>query len=88
MNRFFAALAVAFAVLLVADPAEACAVCGAALEKNRNAFIGTTALLTFLPLMLVGGFGFWLRRTIKRRAAEEEAAAQLRHELHKRAAAR
>ncbi len=42
--------------------AWACAVCFDARAENRWAFIGTTALLTLLPLICVGGGAFWLYR--------------------------
>ncbi len=42
---------------------RACAVCTSAAEdSNRLAFILTTALLSSLPLLIVGGFVWWLRR--------------------------
>ena len=41
----------------------ACAVCKSAAEdSNRLAFILTTALLSFLPLLIVGCLVWWLRR--------------------------
>ena len=51
--------------LLVLAPraSQACAVCTSGTEDaNRLAFIITTALLSFLPLLIVGGFVWWLRR--------------------------
>ena len=49
--------------LLVRVPrlATACAVCSAGRdEENRIAFIITTAFMTLLPLLLIGGLAFWL----------------------------
>ncbi len=47
---------------MAALAAIACAVCGVGLEESRLAFILTTAFLTFLPLMMIGGTIWWLRR--------------------------
>ena len=63
----------AVALLLFAEPALACTVCtGAEEEATRKAFVGTTAFLTFLP-MLVVGLMVWLfvRRTLARERVEE-----------------
>ena len=49
--------------LLVAAPrlAAACSVCSAGRdEENRIAFIITTAFMSLLPLLLIGGLVFWL----------------------------
>ena len=61
------------AALLILAPraGRACAVCASGSEDaNRLAFIFTTAFLTFLPLLMVGGLVWWLRR----RAREAEQA--------------
>lgn len=42
--------------------AVACAVCGGGTADNRIEFILTTAFLTFLPLLLIGGVVYGLRR--------------------------
>ncbi len=55
----------AVAVLVVWSPelSQACSVCSAGREdENRLAFILTTAFLTFLPLSMIGGFVWYLRR--------------------------
>jgi hypothetical protein len=53
--------------------ASACAVCSAGREdESRLAFILMTALMTFLPMAIVGGFVWWLRT----RAKQLEAAGQ------------
>jgi hypothetical protein len=71
LPRLVTVLAVAL-VLWAPDTAEACAVCGAGRDdETRTAFIGTTALLSVLPLALVGGFAWWLRRRL--RALDEPA---------------
>jgi hypothetical protein len=51
---------------------HACAVCFSGREDGaRIAFIGTTALLTLLPLVMIGGVAWWLWR----RACELERQA-------------
>ncbi len=55
----------AVAVLIVWSPeiSQACSVCSAGREdENRLAFILTTAFLSFLPLSIIGGFVWYLRR--------------------------
>ncbi len=43
--------------------ARACAVCTSGTEdENRLAFILTTVFLSALPLLMVGGLAWWLRR--------------------------
>lgn len=61
------------ALLLLPSLAEACAVCGAAqTESTRKAFVGTTAFMTFLPLiMLFGVVGWYIRRTLRSEEQEE-----------------
>ena len=51
-------------VLAAALPraAAACAVCSGGTTDNRLEFIATTAFLTFLPLGLMGGIFWYLRR--------------------------
>jgi cbb3-type cytochrome oxidase subunit 3 len=49
----------------------ACPVCTAGRdEANRVAFIATTAFLTFLPLLMVGGVIWWLFRRARRHAVD------------------
>ena len=52
------------AMALLASPrlAVACSVCQGGTSDNRIEFILTTALLTFLPLLLIGGIIYGLRR--------------------------
>ena len=60
-NRFASVLALA--IVLSPQLASACAVCMTGKEdETRLAFIVTTAFMTFLPLGLIGGFVWWLRR--------------------------
>lgn len=51
-------------LVLIALPeaARACAVCGAAVERNKSAFFGTTILLSLLPLALIGAGLWWVAR--------------------------
>lgn len=69
------ALSGAAAVLLVAafpDVAHACPVCFDRDDEARLAFLATTGLLTLLPLGLVAGTGWWIRK----RARELEDRVQ------------
>ena len=66
-NDTWIAVALVAGVLCVPDLAQACAVCGAGQEEDtRVAFIATTAFLTFLPLTMMGGAVWWLRRRVRR----------------------
>ena len=68
----------AVAVLVVWSPeiSQACSVCSAGREdENRLAFILTTAFLTFLPLGMIGGFVWYLRRRHLQLEAEAERSA-------------
>ena len=59
------ALASLVCLVLLALPgaAEACAVCfQAKTDATRVAFIASTAAMTFLPLAVVGGVAWWVRR--------------------------
>ncbi len=44
---------------------DACPACASPLEENRQAFVDTTVFLTVVPLMMIGGFIWWLRRRIR-----------------------
>ncbi len=57
--------AAAIAVAWAADLAYACPSCASPLEENRQAFVDTTVFLTVVPLMMMGGFIWWLRRRIR-----------------------
>jgi len=53
-------------VLWIPELAQACAVCGAGQDEDtRLAFILTTAFMTFLPLSMMGGALWWLRRRVR-----------------------
>lgn len=49
-------------ILLTPAWAQACSVCFSAREGTRSAFLITTIALSLLPLGLIGGVIFWLRR--------------------------
>jgi len=69
--------AVAFAVLVVAwaaNLAYACPSCASPLEENRQAFVDTTIFLTVVPLTMMGGFVWWLRRKVRERDDAPEIA--------------
>jgi hypothetical protein len=59
------ALGAVVAVTWAADLAYACPSCASPLEENRQAFVDTTVFLTVVPLMMIGGFVWWLRRRIR-----------------------
>jgi hypothetical protein len=68
-------LLVPFLLVLLALPgaAEACAVCfQAKTDATRIAFIASTAAMTFLPLAVVGGLAWWVRRRFARADASAD----------------
>ena len=66
-------LAITALTALYASPTWACAVCFDAKGENRWAFLGTTALLTFLPLGVIGGTIWWLRKQVTAHASDGSA---------------
>ncbi len=59
-------------LLLAPRVSFACAVCMSGREEaSRWAFIGTTVALSLLPLSLVGGMIWWIRRRLRQLEAEE-----------------
>jgi len=64
----------AVAVGSIADLAQACPSCASPLEENRQAFVDTTIFLTFLPLIMIGGFIWWLRRKARQLEPPPEIA--------------
>lgn len=56
---------VAVGVASAADLAHACPSCASPLEENRQAFVDTTIFLTVVPLMLIGGLIWWIRRKVR-----------------------
>jgi len=61
-RRAIVAGAVTATVALSSAPVEACAVCFGGENSNRWAFIGTTVLLTFLPLLMFAAGVVWFRK--------------------------
>jgi len=74
----FAGLAAAAASWLLPSLALACTVCMSGQEEaSRRAFVGTTAFMTFFPLLMLGlGIGWFVRRALAQER-EEEAEARL-----------
>jgi hypothetical protein len=71
---------VAFLVIVGApEIAAACSVCFTGRsDGTRVAFIATTAGMTALPLLLIGGLVWWLRRRALQIQDSERAAALAR----------
>ena len=67
----------ALLILLSPSVAQACAVCfSGRSDEQREAFLLTTGLLTFLPLILLG-FGVWaFIRRVRRIEAENSAVVE------------
>ena len=51
-------------LLVLPEVVYACPVCFDASDENRQAFLATAAMLTLLPLGMVGGIGLWMRRRL------------------------
>ena len=67
---------------LVAYPSWswACALCLAENEESRMAFIGTTILLTVIPLAVIGGTVRWaVKKAEENRIADEQEALDRYH---------
>jgi len=57
--------------------AAACSTClGGDTEASRKAFIGTTAFMTFFPLLMLGALIGWFIRRALAHEREEEARMQ------------
>jgi hypothetical protein len=71
-----AALLAALLLLVAPEAAQACSVCSAAeTDSVREAFLVTTVLLSVLPLLLVGGFAWWLRRRVRELEADPQQSS-------------
>ncbi len=77
LKRWWAAV-VAAAIVCAPGPGYACAVCLSATDEYREAFTLTTAILTALPLLMIGSLVFWLRRRFLRQ--ERESAVPSRED--------
>jgi hypothetical protein len=73
-NRWVARAA-AFVCASMPVLVHACPLCFAAKnDANRVAFLGTTLLLTGLPIAMIGGFIFWIVRRLEALDSEEQRA--------------
>ncbi len=73
MRSYFARIA-GLAIVFVPEIAAACSVCfSGRSDETRVAFIATTALLTALPLLLIGTLVWWLRRRARQIQRSERA---------------
>ena len=62
----------AVGLLLLPDPARACAVCQSAQDaETQTAFLFATLFMTLLPLSLIGASALWLRRRLRQMRADE-----------------
>ena len=64
-------MVLALGLSLLSDVARACPGCASPLEENRQAFVDTTIFLTVLPLLMIGGLVWWLRRRLRQAEAEQ-----------------
>ena len=70
-------LLLCLAVLAVPSLAEACPVCFSGRDESRMAYIWTTVLLTFTPLLMVGLTLFLIRRHIQQSEDSAEELTQI-----------
>lgn len=49
-----------FTMVALTATVHACPVCGVAKEEARVAYYATTAILSFLPLIMIGGLVYYL----------------------------
>ena len=61
-SRFLIAGTVGLLSVVAISQADGCPVCFSAKEGSREAFIGTTIVLSLLPLLMIGGIAFWLKK--------------------------
>ena len=76
MRRTLLGLLVVLVGVFLPSLVLACPTCINAVEESRMAFLITTGLLSFLPLIMMGSFFLWLRARA-REIAREEAEALL-----------
>lgn len=62
LYRLYAAL---MGVLTMTASASACSVCGTGKEEARVAYWATTAILSFLPLVMIGGLIYYILKRSK-----------------------
>jgi hypothetical protein len=70
MKRFPWLVMVVVVALFFAPDALACSVCFDSKEERRMAFMITTIILTVLPLTLVFGTIYWLRKIVNKGDAQ------------------
>jgi hypothetical protein len=64
--RLWLAAGVTFVTASAPFAVQACAVCfSAKSEANRIAFLGTTVLLTGLPIAMIGGLLYWIMSRVE-----------------------
>ena len=75
--RKLALLVLAALVAALPRAAEACAVCLSGREDdNQRAFLAGTILLSTLPVAMIGGIAWYIRRRAREIAAREAAARE------------
>ena len=62
MNVLSGFALVVFTWISSAPVAQACSVCGFGQDPAKGAYLSTTAILTFVPLTMLGGIAWWVRR--------------------------
>lgn len=72
MIAFLTCIVTAF----VTSSAFACAVCFVGKGGASSIYLGTTIILSLLPLGMVGGVVFWLYRRYKGSMSEEDVSRQ------------
>lgn len=84
-KRLLPAAATLLAALMASPGAAlACSVCQGGTSDNRVEFIATTAFLTFLPLGMIGGLIWYLRRRYLALASQPPSDAPEIHGLEAR----
>lgn len=63
-------------LVLLPERALACPVCFDMSAENRIAFFQTAAVLTLLPLGMIGGLGAWIRKRSRDLAREDAENAR------------
>jgi hypothetical protein len=77
MKSFAIVPILALAASTLSSEALACTVCGFGNDPSKGAFIATTGIMTFIPLIMLGAVVWYIwRRTKTLGAASEDANAQ------------
>ncbi len=76
MLKRWSAAVMAATIVCAPAPGYACAVCLSATDEYREVFTLTTALLTALPLLMIGSLILWLRHRYVRQERESEAPSR------------